>query len=187
MRKGDSITTYTGRNFYVLDPRPEDVADVDIAHALSLLCRGNGHYRHFYSVGQHSLNCLEEARARGYSPRLQMACLVHDGSEAYLSDITRPVKQYLTAYKTYEHTIQNMLFAYYGVDGLTEAELRQVAAVDDCVLYYEFEVLHQKMQREAPERHALFDFSLRRAKDVENRFLTELNGLRSVLKQSEKK
>lgn len=182
MRKGDAITTYTGRDFYVLYPRPEDVADVDIAHALSLMCRGNGHYKHFYSVGQHCLNCLEEARARGLSARVQMACLIHDGSEAYLSDITRPVKQYLPTYKEYEREIQNMLYRHYGVGDLTVEELAQVSAIDDAVLYYEFEVLHQKMHQEAPEKHALFDFALRRAKDIENIFLKELEQLCSELK-----
>lgn len=53
MRKGDWILTFTGRRFYPLDPRPEDVCLEDIAHALSLICRYNGHSRFFYSVAEH--------------------------------------------------------------------------------------------------------------------------------------
>jgi 5'-deoxynucleotidase YfbR-like HD superfamily hydrolase len=41
---------------------------------------------------------MKEAAARGYSERVQLACLLHDASEAYLSDVTRPVKQELPKY-----------------------------------------------------------------------------------------
>lgn len=38
-RKGVWIQTYTGRMFWPLDPRPEEIWIEDIAHALSLQCR----------------------------------------------------------------------------------------------------------------------------------------------------
>ena len=75
----------------------------DIAHALSMLCRANGHFHTFHSVGQHSINCAREAMARGYSRRVQLACLLHDASEAYLSDVTRPVKAELPKYLEIEN------------------------------------------------------------------------------------
>lgn len=55
--------------FDPLNPDLELVNITDIAHALSLLCRANGHFRNFYSVAQHSINCLEEAKERGYSEK----------------------------------------------------------------------------------------------------------------------
>jgi 5'-deoxynucleotidase YfbR-like HD superfamily hydrolase len=73
-----------------MDPRCaslDQIDERDIAHALSLVCRANGHFPHFFSVAQHSINCMKEAAARGYSTRVQLGCLLHDGSEAYLSDI----------------------------------------------------------------------------------------------------
>ncbi len=182
MRKGDPITTYSGVDFYILDPKEEEILDADIAHALSLLCRANGHFRFFYSVAQHSLNCLKEAQARGYSDRLQMACLIHDGSEAYLSDITRPVKQYLSAYHTYEERIQSMVYARYGVGELTEEERSMVASVDDVLLHYEFSALHkQPFEEAAPEKYGEFDFSLRQTEEVEAAFLEELCRLKKLL------
>lgn len=87
------ITTYTGKHFDPIQPEPGLFDLTDISHALSLLCRGNGHMKHFYSVAQHSIACAEEAKARGYSARVQLGCLLHDASEAYLSDVTRPVKK----------------------------------------------------------------------------------------------
>ena len=53
--RGDWLQTFTMRQVYPLDLRPEDVAVEDIAHALSLQCRFAGHTRGLYSVGQHSL------------------------------------------------------------------------------------------------------------------------------------
>lgn len=85
------ITTYLKKYFDPLNANINDIEIEDIAHALSLLCRANGHFEHFYSVAQHLLNCAKEAKARGYSKRVQLGCLLHDASEAYLSDVTRPV------------------------------------------------------------------------------------------------
>lgn len=93
MRNGLHINTFTGIHFYPLDPKITEIKTEDIAHALSLICRANGHCSHFYSVAQHSLNCAEEAKIRDYSTRVQLGCLLHDASEAYISDITRPVKK----------------------------------------------------------------------------------------------
>lgn len=62
MRVGNNIYTYSEVDFYPLDPKKEEVKIEDIAHALSLICRGNGHLKHFYSVGQHCINCTLEAK-----------------------------------------------------------------------------------------------------------------------------
>ncbi|KKN15346.1 hypothetical protein LCGC14_0987070 [marine sediment metagenome] len=82
------IPTYTGRKFYPLDPRIEDIYIDDIAQALSLKCRFGGHCRTFYSVAQHSdlvsRKCRKEYALRG---------LMHDTAEAYLPDISAPLKR----------------------------------------------------------------------------------------------
>ena len=93
-----TMGTFSGRRFDPLMMTPEDVVLEDIAHALSLLCRGGGQLKYFYSVGQHCINCMKEAKARGWSKRMQLACLIHDASEAYISDIIRPVKVHLSNY-----------------------------------------------------------------------------------------
>ena len=53
-RKGDWLSTYTGKQFYPLDPREEDVDINDIVHSLSQQARFNGHSVKFYSIAQHS-------------------------------------------------------------------------------------------------------------------------------------
>ena len=85
----DWITTYGGIHFFPLDPEADKIEITDVAHALSLICRGNGHVKTFFSVGQHCIHCALEAEARGYGSRIALACLLHDASEAYMSDVPR--------------------------------------------------------------------------------------------------
>ena len=68
------IMTHSKKMFDPLHPNVELIDIEDIAHSLSMLCRANGHFRTFYSVCQHSINCMKEAKARGYSERVQLAC-----------------------------------------------------------------------------------------------------------------
>ena len=96
------MNTYTGKRFEPLKMTPEDVSLRDIAHALSLLCRGGGHIKYFYTVGLHSLNCAREAASRGWSDRLVLACLLHDASECYMSDVPSPFKKTLPEYQEQE-------------------------------------------------------------------------------------
>lgn len=41
------ITTYTGLHFRPTEPDSDLIRIQDIAHALSLICRGNGHVQTF--------------------------------------------------------------------------------------------------------------------------------------------
>lgn len=132
------IKTNSGIMIDPIRPRQELIVIEDIAHALSMLCRANGHFRSFYSVGQHSINCMREAQARGHSRRVQLACLLHDGSEAYLSDVTRPVKEEMPVYRKIEEPLQDMIWEKWLGSPLTQEENRQVFAIDDAILYHEF-------------------------------------------------
>lgn len=89
------ILTYTGKHFDLLDPQPDMVCIEDIAHSLSNLCRFNGHTEGFYSVAQHSVNVMKEVYARDYlAPRrLLLTALLHDAAEAYIGDLSSPLKK----------------------------------------------------------------------------------------------
>lgn len=146
------ILTYTRVMIDPIHPDPRLIRIRDIAHALSMLCRANGHFTSFYSVGMHSLNCAAEAQARGYSRRVQLACLLHDGSEAYLADVTRPVKKELPKYLEIEAPLQNVIWEKYLGAPLTEEENAQVFDIDDAVLWYEFaELMETKLSEDAPQ------------------------------------
>lgn len=132
------ILTYTGKMFDPIHPDPGLIDERDIAHALSMLCRANGHFPTFHSVAQHCLECQREAAARGWSKRLQLACLLHDGSEAYLSDVTRPVKAVMPLYLQYEEPLQEAVWNRWLASPLTAEERKLVFEVDDSLLYHEF-------------------------------------------------
>jgi len=139
-----TITTFSGESFNPLDPDINQIKIEDIAHSLSLLCRANGHFVQFFSVAQHAINCTKEAAARGFSVRVQLACLLHDASESYLSDITRPIKKHLPMYIQVEENLQNIIYAKFLGAPLTTEESAQISQVDDDMLESEFVVLLPK-------------------------------------------
>lgn len=105
------ILTFTGRLIKPLDPDPRKLNIVDIAHALSNNCRYTGHTKEFYSVGEHSVRCSYLV-----PPRYALCALLHDASEAYLSDIARPVKRTKELYPVYsaiEKNLMNVIAARY--------------------------------------------------------------------------
>ena len=154
------IMTYTKKMFDPLHPNVELIDIEDIAHALSMLCRANGHFKSFYSVAQHSINCMKEARARGYSGRIQLACLLHDASEAYLSDVTRPVKAELPRYKEIEAPLQETIWNKWLDQPLTEEERKQVFDIDDAILAHEFlNLMGEKITDQIPEIHSVPQFA----------------------------
>ncbi|MFN4278320.1 MAG: transcriptional regulator [Ferrovibrio sp.] len=79
-----------GRNFFPLDPRPNEVFIDDIAEALAKQCRYNGHCKPFYSVAQHSVLV-----SLVVPPKHALAGLMHDAAEAYIGDTVRPLKMVL--------------------------------------------------------------------------------------------
>ncbi|MGI6007074.1 MAG: phosphohydrolase [Ruminococcus sp.] len=166
------MDTYSGKRFDPMEIAVEDITIEDIAHALSLICRGGGHIKYFYSVGQHSVNCWKEARARGWTKRMQLICLLHDAAEAYISDVVRPVKKYLTNYSEIEGMIMERIAEKFGLKHLTEDENRKWRQIDDEVLDYELQALMSgHRERKLPELRILPDLSERSWRDVKKEFL----------------
>ena len=82
------IQTASGTAFDLVYPSSGDVQIDDIACALSRICRFNGHTRRHYSVAEHSLlvaACMP-------TPYMQKVALLHDAAEAYVGDMTAPLK-----------------------------------------------------------------------------------------------
>lgn len=101
MSRGPYIQTFSGNPFYLLDPRPEEIEIRDIAHALSQLCRFTGHSRKLYTVAQHCLMVSDLV-----PPELALEGLLHDATEAYVGDVSSPLKGILgAAYTDIEQSI----------------------------------------------------------------------------------
>ena len=82
------MMTYTGEMFDPLNPDPELVRIEDIAHALALTNRYNGHTKFPYSVAQH---CVRMAQPD--MPGDMLMSLLHDAAEAYVGDMVHPLKR----------------------------------------------------------------------------------------------
>jgi len=166
------IFTHSKTKFYPLKPITADISIKDIAHSLSLLARANGHFTHFYSVAQHSVNCTIEAKKRDFSTRVQLGCLLHDASESYIADLTRPVKLHLTEYSEIEETLQNAIYEKFGLGDLTAAEKQQIKLVDDALLYHEFIALMGiPVFDTAPDISMEHEFSIKDFFAVEREFI----------------
>lgn len=167
--------TYTGNMIEITNPKEEDVCSEDIAHALSQICRAAGHFKYFYSVAQHSLNCMKEACARGYTKRVCMAALLHDASEAYLCDVPSPLKRELGDYKKIEKKFEDVIWKKYGLYPLSREEKKLVKQIDEDILWYEFKVLHTLPIEfeKAPELRSVPDVSQKDMKAVEQMMLRE--------------
>lgn len=169
------MNTFTGRVFDPMKMTEQDVSAVDIAHALSLICRGGGHIRYFFSVAQHSVNCAKEAAARGWSKRIVVACLLHDASEAYIADIIRPVKPYLTNYLDIETRIMQTIYGHFGLSDLTEKEKKCWKQIDDEMMAHELRTMMPgEENRSVPILASHPDFRERAYQDVEKEFLEML-------------
>jgi len=128
-RKGDWIQTFTGIAFYPLDPRVEDIDILDIAHALSNMCRFTGHTKVFYSVAEHSCRVAE------ILPReLKLWGLLHDASEAYLVDLPRPLKRHTSLGSIYRSIEDTLMLTICNKFGLPPQMPKEVSIADDTLL-----------------------------------------------------
>lgn len=138
-RRGDWMQTYTGRRFYPLDPRADEIAPEDIAHALSLLCRYGGHVDRFYSVAEH---CVLMSQA--VAPEHALAALLHDATEAYVVDVPRPLKAVLAGYRQSEDAVWLQVAARFGIDIWLPGEVHEA---DNRILLTERAALMPRAER----------------------------------------
>jgi hypothetical protein len=124
------IKTYTGKQFWPLDPKPEDVDIRDIAHALSLICRFTGHVKQHMSVAQH---CLIVSSL--LPPHLKIYGLLHDAGEAYMADVARPIKSAFPKFREFEHRIlEEAVWKAFALEPLSKEDAARVRHADDVVL-----------------------------------------------------
>ncbi|GHV46001.1 hypothetical protein FACS189499_00160 [Clostridia bacterium] len=171
MQPDNYVTTYKKHRFPPLTPRPENIDIEDIAHSLSRICRANGHLPIFFSVALHSLNCEREAAARRLDTETRLILLLHDASEAYLSDIVRPVKIALPDYHIAEKVLQDTILTSFGISPESDKRIYE-KPIDDAMLYAEFKNLSGELVYETePEIHSTPDLRERGFCEVEEEFL----------------
>lgn len=155
-RVGDWMQTYTGRQYWPLDPRPDEVAAEDIAHHLGMLCRYCGACRRFYSVAEHSvgvLRVLEGDIRREFNGdrvgwrgddlvrRYKLSALLHDAPEAYCHDLIRPIKRCVDGYASVERANADAIALRFNLPLLSEIDASRIKHADNAMLLAEQEVL----------------------------------------------
>lgn len=108
------LETYTGVKFHFLEPVPEEINLLDIAHALANTGRYGGHTRQFYSVAEHSMLMAEWLRKQGGTPLTVFTTLMHDAAETYIGDLCRPLKVLLPDFKAIEEKIDVAVACRFG-------------------------------------------------------------------------
>ena len=141
---GPWILTFTGIEFYPLDPRPDDIRVTDIAHALANQCRYSGHTLFFYSVAEHCVHVSRMVHGATKSSVAALDALLHDASEAYLVDLPGPLKMQWAVggeYRKAEHRLQSAIRSAFGLDG----EIPDVVGkADRAMLWFEYRTLMQR-------------------------------------------
>jgi len=163
---GNYITTYTRKHFDPINPDAELICIEDIAHALPMICRGNGHVSSFWSVGEHCILCAKEAAAKGYSNRLVLAALLHDASECYMSDVPRPLKQNMKKFLGFTLNID---------------EEKLIKEIDNALLWYDLKyLLDEESEEKQPKLHVKVDYTVRSFSEVEKEYLGLFEKYREV-------
>ena len=150
-RRGDWMQTYTGRQYWPLDPHPDDVSIDDIAHHLAMICRYCGACSRHYSVAEHSVYV-----SRLVPPELALPALLHDAPEAYCNDIVRPVKRHLPGYAAIEAANEAAIFEALHVPTPTEADWYLIKQADNAILLAE----QAQLMAPAPAKWAPLDVPL---------------------------
>src|SRR3546814_49865 len=97
-------TTRSGLQIDFRNPHPSQISFHDISLGLSKLCRFAGQCEGHYSVAQHSVLV-----ALLLPPELRLEGLLHDGTEAYMGDLTTPLKALLPDYREVEAKVDTAI------------------------------------------------------------------------------
>lgn len=132
------IETASGRYVDLLAPQPETIVLDDIAHGLAHTCRFAGQTSRFYSVAEHAVHVSHLLRSGLDRPDLALAGLHHDDAEAYLGDVTRPLKALLgSGYVDASVKMDMAISAALGLATDSRYRSQPVKLADDLMLAFE--------------------------------------------------
>lgn len=126
------IRVFSGKYINLLNPDPSDIFLIDVAVGLARECRWGNHCKRFYSVAEHSIECMNQAEM--YLPLdtyFAFNCLMHDAHEAYLGDIPSPLKKLIPQYDEVAERLQKAINIRFGISPRLSADVK---IIDEKVL-----------------------------------------------------
>lgn len=121
---GPTILLHSGAYFNLLQPERSVTHIEDIAHALANICRFCGHTDRFYSVAEHCVHA-----SRHVLPAFAKEALLHDATEAYVGDMSKPLKKVLPSYEDIEDRIDAVIRRRYDLPATMTPEVHHVDLV----------------------------------------------------------
>jgi hypothetical protein len=128
------IATASRDYFDFVNVQSNRVEVIDIAVGLSNCCRYAGQVSRmthdgpvpiFYSVAQHSVMVADMVRWLGGGVAEQLQGLVHDAAEAFIHDVTGPLKKLLPEYRVIEERVHNDLMRRLRVNPVLTPRVKQ--------------------------------------------------------------
>jgi len=134
------IETFTGKLVPIMSISEDDIDIEDIAQSLANTCRFSGHTSRLYSVAQHSILVMRSCAMSisGCGDKVAPTCLaalLDDAAEAYIGDITRPVKELFPKIVELEKVIKGKITKKYLYGKNVDWEL--IKEADDAALAVE--------------------------------------------------
>lgn len=140
----NTIRLRSGLYLDLTDPKPDQFTLADIAGGLSKLCRYGGQVEHFYSVAEHSVNCMLQAHQDEQPIEVQRLALMHDAAEAFIGDVIKPLKVMLSPlYDVIEDRIEKVIFTKFNLS-TDPAHWSAAKEIDRAILIAERRVLFSR-------------------------------------------
>lgn len=110
LRDERCLLTFSGKEFQLQAPDPEQIEIADLAHGLAYQGCFSGQTRYFYSIAQHSMLV-----AQLVAPQHRLAALLHHGAAAYLGEMPQTLRQLMLEYQFVEKKIMAAIGEKFGV------------------------------------------------------------------------
>lgn len=146
----DTFLAFTGKNFDPYYVTEKDISSLDIAHALSQICLQNGHLRLFYSLAQHAIALVNEAKARNFNDRVCLISLLGNAYLAYLPDIPLSMKARIEKYDLMQRQIQETIYDKFNLTEISPEEKKAYEDLDKLVMDNELQLLMPGMEKTMP-------------------------------------